>query len=48
MTNVDTDLDRLYRAHYGGLVAFGVSIFGDWDVARSLAQDTMIRAYEEP
>ena len=42
---MDTDFDRLYRAHYSGLVAFGVSMCGDRDVARSLAQDT-IRAYE--
>lgn len=46
MTNVDTDFDRLYRAHYSGLVTLGVSMCGDRDVARSLAQDTMIRAYE--
>ncbi len=31
---------------HSGLVAFGVSMCGDQDVARSLAQDTMILAYE--
>lgn len=46
MANVDTDFDRLYRASYSGLVALGASMCGDPDLARSLAQDTMIRAYE--
>lgn len=46
MTDVDADFDRLYRANYRGLVALGASMCGDVDLARSLAQDTMIRAYE--
>lgn len=42
----DTEFERFFRSEYAGLVAFGAAVCGDRDVAQSLAQETLIRAYE--
>lgn len=38
--------DELFRVHYGRLVAIGVAMSGDPEVARELAQETMLRAHD--
>lgn len=38
--------DELFRVHYGRLVAIGVAMSGDREVARELAQETMLRAHD--
>jgi RNA polymerase sigma-70 factor (ECF subfamily) len=40
------DFDELFRAHYRRLVAIGVAMSGDQEVARELAQETMLRAHD--
>ncbi len=42
----DEDFDEVFRAHFGRLVALGVSMTGSVDVARDLAQETMLRAHD--
>lgn len=39
------DFETLFRDEYPRLVAFGVSMTGDMEVARDLAQETMARAH---
>lgn len=42
----ERDFDELFRAHYRRLVAIGVAMSGDEEVARELAQETMLRAHD--
>lgn len=42
---VRLEYDRLFRDEYPKLVAFGVSVTGDREVARELAQEAMLRAH---
>lgn len=39
----NTEFEALFRAEYPRLVAFGVGMLGNLDVARDLAQETMAR-----
>lgn len=39
------DFERLFADEYPSLVAFGVAMTGDLEVARDLAQETMARAH---
>jgi RNA polymerase sigma-70 factor (ECF subfamily) len=47
MTGAELDhgFDELFRANYARLVAIGVSMSGDRELARDLAQETMVRAH---
>ena len=40
------EFDELFREEYPKLVALGVSMSGDRETARELAQETMIRAHD--
>lgn len=42
---VRLEFDRLFREEYPKLVALGMSVTGDREVARELAQETMLRAH---
>jgi RNA polymerase sigma-70 factor (ECF subfamily) len=42
----ESDFDELFRTHYPRLVAIGVAMSGDEEVARELAQETMLRAHD--
>ncbi len=46
MADTEVDFDRLFRDHDTRLVSLGLAMCGDRDIARSLAQETMMRAYE--
>ena len=39
------DFERLFRSEYPRLVALGIAVTGDPDLARDLAQETMARAH---
>lgn len=43
---VTVGFDELFREEYPKLVALGVSMSGDREVARDLAQETMVRAHD--
>lgn len=42
---VRIEFDRLFREEYPKLVALGISVTGDREVARELAQEAMLRAH---
>lgn len=42
---MEADFDECFRLHYPRLVALGVAMSGSAEVARELAQETMIRAH---
>lgn len=43
---VDNDFETLFRAQYPRLVSLGVAKTGRRDIARELAQETMLRAHD--
>jgi RNA polymerase sigma-70 factor, ECF subfamily len=44
---VKLEFDRVFREEYPKLVALGISVTGDREVARELAQETMLRAHSK-
>ena len=42
----EAGFDDLFRHHYARLVGLGVAMSGDHEVARELAQETMLRAHD--
>lgn len=40
------DFDNAFRENYGRLVGLGTAMSGDYELARDLAQETMLRAHD--